>query len=105
VEKSGIRARKHTVGDPFDPKTEQGPQVDEAQFDKVMGYIDSGRSEGAKLVCGGERGGDRGYSIQPTVFADVQDDMKISREEIFGPVMSIIPFKSVDEIVARANNT
>jgi aldehyde dehydrogenase (NAD+) len=105
VEKSGARARKRTVGDPFDPQTEQGPQVDQAQFDKVMGYIDSGRREGANLVCGGERVGDRGYFIQPTVFSEVQDDMKIAKEEIFGPVMSIIPFKSLDEVVARANRT
>jgi aldehyde dehydrogenase (NAD+) len=105
VEKSGARARKRTVGDPFDPKTEQGPQVDQIQFDKVMGYIESGRDQGAKLVCGGDRVGDRGYFIQPTVFADVQDDMKISREEIFGPVMSIIPFKTADEVVTRANRT
>jgi aldehyde dehydrogenase (NAD+) len=105
VEKSGVRARNRTVGDPFDPRTEQGPQVDQAQFDKVMGYIDSGRSEGAHLVCGGERVGDRGYFIQPTVFSDVQDDMKIAKEEIFGPVMSIIPFKSLDEVIARANRT
>jgi aldehyde dehydrogenase (NAD+) len=105
VAKSAARANRRTVGDPFDPKTEQGPQVDSAQFDKVMGYIDSGRSEGAKLVCGGDRVGDRGYFIQPTVFADVQDDMKIAREEIFGPVMSIIPFRSVDEVVERANRT
>jgi aldehyde dehydrogenase (NAD+) len=105
VEKSGARARKRTVGDPFDPKTEQGPQVDQAQFDKIMGYIDSGRTEGAKLVCGGERVGDRGYFVQPTVFADVQDNMKIAEEEIFGPVMSVIPFKSLDEVVARANRT
>jgi aldehyde dehydrogenase (NAD+) len=105
VEKSGVRATNRTVGDPFDPKTEQGPQVDQAQFDKVLGYIDSGRTEGAKLVCGGERVGDKGYFIQPTVFADVQDDMKIAKEEIFGPVMSIIPFKSVDEVVERANRT
>jgi aldehyde dehydrogenase (NAD+) len=105
VEKSGVRAKNRTVGDPFDPKTEQGPQVDHAQFEKVLGYIDSGRSEGAKLVCGGERVGDKGYFIQPTVFADVQDDMKIAKEEIFGPVMSIIPFKSVDEVVSRANRT
>ena len=61
--------------------------------------------EGAKLVCGGERVGDRGYFIQPTVFADVQDDMKIAQEEIFGPVMSIIPFKNVEEVVGRANRT
>ena len=105
VEKSGARARKTTVGDPFDPKTEQGPQVDQTQFDKVMGYIESGRDEGAKLVCGGGRVGDRGYFIQPTVFADVQDEMKIAREEIFGPVMSIIPFKSAEEVVDRANRT
>jgi aldehyde dehydrogenase (NAD+) len=105
VEKSGARAEKRTVGDPFDPKTEQGPQVDSAQFDKVMDYIGSGRKEGAKLVCGGERVGDKGYFIQPTVFADVADDMKIAKEEIFGPVMSIIPFKSVDEVVQRANRT
>ncbi len=105
VEKSGARARKRTVGDPFDPKTDQGPQVDDAQFEKVMSYIDSGRVEGAKLVCGGERVGDRGYFIQPTVFADVEDDMRIAQEEIFGPVMSIIPFKSVDEVVTRANRT
>ena len=105
VEKSGVRARNRTVGDPFDPKTEQGPQVDQSQFDKVMGYIESGRSEGAKLVCGGSRVGDRGYFIQPTVFADVNDDMAIAREEIFGPVMSVIPFKSLDEVVTRANRT
>jgi aldehyde dehydrogenase (NAD+) len=105
VEKSGARARNRTVGDPFDPKTEQGPQVDETQFEKVMGFIDSGRVEGAKLVCGGNRVGDRGYFIQPTVFADVEDDMRIAKDEIFGPVMSIIPFKSVDEVVTRANRT
>jgi len=105
VEKSGARAKRRTVGDPFDPKTEQGPQVDEAQFDKVMGYIESGRREGAKLVCGGNRAGDRGYFIEPTVFADVQDGMKIAREEIFGPVMSIIPFQNLDEVVERANRT
>ena len=105
VEKSGVRARNRTVGDPFDPKTEQGPQIDQAQFDKVMGYIDAGRHEGATLVCGGDRVGDRGYFIQPTVFADVQDNMTIAKEEIFGPVMSVIPFKSVDEVVTRANRT
>jgi aldehyde dehydrogenase (NAD+) len=105
VEKSGARAKRRTVGDPFDPKTEQGPQVDQIQFDKVMSYIESGRHQGAKLVCGGDRVGDRGYFIEPTVFADVQDEMKIAREEIFGPVMSIIPFKTADEVVDRANRT
>ena len=105
VKKSGARA-KRTVGDPFDPKTEQGPQVDQAQFDKVMGYIESGRQEGAKLVCGGDRVGDRGYFIQPTVFADVQDDMRIAKEEIFGPVMSIIPIQEIStKWSTRANRT
>src|ERR1700683_1092368 len=94
VEKSVARAKRRTAGDPFDPGTDQGPQVDQSQFDKVMGYIESGRSEGAKLVCGGDRVGDRGYFIQPTVFADVKDNMKIAKEEIFGPVMSVIPFRN-----------
>jgi aldehyde dehydrogenase (NAD+) len=105
VEKSAARANKRRVGDPFDPATEQGPQVDQTQFERVMGYIDSGRIEGAKLVCGGGRVGDRGYFIQPTVFADVQDEMTIAREEIFGPVMSIIPFKGIEEVIDRANRT
>jgi aldehyde dehydrogenase (NAD+) len=105
VDKSAERARNRTVGDPFDPKTEQGPQVDEAQFDKIMSYIGSGRKEGAKLMCGGDRVGNRGYFVAPTVFADVKDDMTIAREEIFGPVMSIIPFKGLDEVVDRANRT
>ena len=79
--------------------------MDQTQFDKVMGYIESGRSAGATLACGGNRIGNRGYFIRPTVFADVQDDMQIAREEIFGPVMSIMPFKSLDEVITRANRT
>ena len=105
VEKSVARARKRRVGDPLDPTTEQGPQVDQSQFDSVMGYIESGRSDGATLACGGEPVGNRGYFIQPTVFADVRDEMKIARQEIFGPVMSVIAFKDVDEVIARANRT
>jgi len=105
VEKSVARARKRLVGDPFDPATEQGPQVDRKQFQRVMAYIESGRSEGATLACGGERVGKRGYFIEPTVFADVHDEMKIAKEEIFGPVMSIIPFKSLEEVIVRANRT
>jgi aldehyde dehydrogenase (NAD+) len=105
VEKSIARAQKRRVGDPLDPRTDQGPQVTQTQFDRVMGYIESGKSEGATLACGGERVGNRGYFIQPTVFADVTDDMKIAREEIFGPVMSVIPFKTVDEVITRANRT
>jgi aldehyde dehydrogenase (NAD+) len=105
VEKSVARAKRRTVGDPFDQATEQGPQVDDAQFDKVMSYIDSGKREGASLLCGGERVGDRGYFIQPTVFGDVQEDMKIAQEEIFGPVLSIIKFKDLDDVIERANKT
>jgi aldehyde dehydrogenase (NAD+) len=105
VEKSIARARKRRVGDPLDPRTDQGPQVSDAQFDRIMGYIESGKREGATLACGGERVGDHGYFIQPTVFSDVQDEMKIALEEIFGPVMSIIKFKDVDEVVRRANRT
>ena len=105
VERSAARARRRTVGDPFDPATEQGPQVDQDQYNKVMRYIDSGKNEGARLVCGGGSVGDRGYFIQPTVFADVKDDMTIAREEIFGPVMSIIKFRDIDDVVQRANRT
>ena len=105
VEKSVARAKKRTVGNPFDKNTEQGPQVDQDQFDKVMGYIESGKSEKAKLLAGGKRVGDKGYFIEPTVFADVQDNMKIAQEEIFGPVMSILKFKDIDEVVSRANKT
>jgi aldehyde dehydrogenase (NAD+) len=105
VERSAARARRRTVGDPFDANTEQGPQVDQDQYNKVMRYIDSGRKEGARLVCGGDRVGDRGYFVQPTVFADVKDDMTIAREEIFGPVMSIIKFRDIDDVVQRANRT
>jgi aldehyde dehydrogenase (NAD+) len=105
VEKSIARARKRRVGDPLDPRTDQGPQVSASQFDRILGYIESGKREGATLACGGERVGDRGYFIQPTVFSDVRDEMKIAREEIFGPVMSIIRFKDMDEVIARANHT
>jgi aldehyde dehydrogenase (NAD+) len=105
VDKSVARASRRTVGDPFDASTEQGPQIDSIQFDKVMSYIDSGKCEGAELLTGGKRVGDRGYFIEPTVFANVKDEMKIAREEIFGPVMSIIKFHDIDEVVERANNT
>jgi aldehyde dehydrogenase (NAD+) len=105
VEKSVARAKSRTVGNPFDKKTEQGPQVDKDQFDKVMGYIDCGKQEKATLATGGGRVGDKGFFIEPTVFTDVKDDMKIAREEIFGPVMTILKFKDMDEVVERANKT
>jgi aldehyde dehydrogenase (NAD+) len=105
VERSVARAKKRTVGNPLDPATEQGPQVDDAQFSKVMSYIDAGKAEGAKLMCGGERVGEKGFFVRPTVFADVKDEMKIAQEEIFGPVMTIMKFRDVDDLVERANKT
>jgi aldehyde dehydrogenase (NAD+) len=99
------KAKTRRVGDPFDPATEQGPQVSQEQYDRVMGYIEAGKKEGAKLLCGGKRVGDKGFFIEPTVFDDVQDEMKIAREEIFGPVMNILKFKNVDEVIRRGNNT
>ena len=93
------------LGDPLDPTTEQGPQVDQAQFDKIMHYIDQGHKEGAKCVTGGKRFGSRGYFIEPTLFVDVKDEMAIARDEIFGPVMSVLKFSDLDEIAARANAT
>jgi aldehyde dehydrogenase (NAD+) len=93
------------VGDPFAAETEQGPQVSQEQFDRVMHYIDAGQKDGAKMLAGGGRVGEKGYFVQPTVFADVTDDMKIAREEIFGPVMSILKFKDADEVLARGNRT
>ena len=105
VDKSVARARSRKVGDPFDVQTEQGPQIDDVQFEKVMAFIQAGKKEGAALLHGGKQLGHRGYFIEPTVFADVRDDMTIAKEEIFGPVMSIIKFDDLDEVIARANNT
>lgn len=105
VEKCKIQAENRILGDPFDAVTMQGPQIDEDQFKKILDYIESGKKEGAKLQYGGERFGDKGYYIKPTVFSDVQDHMKIAREEIFGPVQSIIKFKDMDDVIERANNT
>ncbi len=103
LEKSVARAKRRTVGDPYHPNTEQGPQVDQDQFNKVMSYVEAGKQGGAKLMCGGERVGDKGYFVAPTVFADVQEGMRIADEEIFGPVMSVIKFKDINDVVTRAN--
>uniref|UniRef100_A0A8C0Z5S0 Aldehyde dehydrogenase domain-containing protein n=1 Tax=Canis lupus familiaris TaxID=9615 RepID=A0A8C0Z5S0_CANLF len=81
--------RSRVVGNPFDNQTEQGPQVDETQFKKILGYIKSGKEEGAKLLCGGGAPADLGYFIQPTEFGDVQDSMTIAKEEIFETMMQI----------------
>ena len=99
------RARSQKVGDPFDPATTQGPQVTREQQQRVLGYIEAGKSEGAKLHCGGGKPDLPGYFVEPTVFSGVRDDMKIAREEIFGPVMNILPFKSIEEVIERGNRT
>jgi aldehyde dehydrogenase (NAD+) len=105
VDRLASASAKRKLGNPFDAATEQGPQVDKTQFDKVLGYIESGKKQGARCVTGGERFGSKGYFIKPTVFADVKDEMKIATEEIFGPVMQVLRFKDVDEVVQRANTT
>jgi aldehyde dehydrogenase (NAD+) len=105
VDKLASMNTSRKLGDPFDPETEQGPQVDQAQFDKIMHYIELGKREGAQCVTGGTRHGERGYFIEPTLFDRVEDKMSIAKDEIFGPVLSVLKFKNVDEILARANNT
>ncbi len=105
LEKLQALTEKRKVGDPFAPDTQQGPQVDKAQFDKIMSYVDKGREEGATCVTGGERVGDKGYFIEPTIFDNVKDDMAIAREEIFGPVLSVLTFDDKEDMIKRANNT
>lgn len=105
VEKLVAKAKNRKVGDPFNPETEQGPQVDKAQFDKILGYIERGKKEGASCALTGGRVGDKGYFISPTLFTDVNDQMAIATDEIFGPVLSVIRFKDFNEVVARANKT
>uniref|UniRef100_A0ACD5ZRK9 Uncharacterized protein n=1 Tax=Avena sativa TaxID=4498 RepID=A0ACD5ZRK9_AVESA len=103
VEKSKARAERRVVGDPFRKGVEQGPQIDDEQFNKILGYIKSGVESQANLVTGGARLGDKGYYIKPTIFSDVQDGMKIAQEEIFGPVQAIFKFNDLGEVIKRAN--
>ncbi|OWK59412.1 Aldehyde dehydrogenase family 1 member A3 [Lonchura striata] len=105
VKRSVEFAKKRLVGDPFDARTEQGPQIDQRQFDKILELIESGKKEGAKLECGGLAIEDRGLFIKPTVFSEVTDNMRIAKEEIFGPVQPIMKFKSIEEVIRRANST
>ncbi|TJV48083.1 MAG: aldehyde dehydrogenase family protein, partial [Mesorhizobium sp.] len=97
------------IGDGIDPATEIGPLVSEKQLQRVASYLEAGTAEGATLVTGGQRLMEgalaAGNFVAPTVFADVSDDMKIAREEIFGPVISALPFDTLAEAVERANNT
>uniref|UniRef100_A0A7N8X8J0 Aldehyde dehydrogenase 1 family, member A2 n=1 Tax=Mastacembelus armatus TaxID=205130 RepID=A0A7N8X8J0_9TELE len=105
VRRSVERAKRRIVGSPFDPTTEQGPQISREQQNRVLEFIQIGISEGAKLECGGKALGLKGFYIEPTVFSNVRDDMRIAREEIFGPVQLIMKFKTVEEVIERANNT
>jgi len=105
----GMAKRLRTQGDTKSetdiPICDLGPQVDKIQFEKVLGYIEAGKKEGAKVALGGSRQGNKGYYVQPTVFTEVKDDMKIAKEEIFGPVMQLLKFKTLDEAIERANKT
>ena len=101
------RAAKMTVGDPMDANTRLGAIVSEEQLERVMGYVEAGKTEGAKLVTGGERTtvGGRGNFVTATVFSDVEPGMKIAQEEIFGPVAAVMPFEDMDDAIAKANET
>ncbi|XP_063824085.1 aldehyde dehydrogenase 1A1-like [Ostrinia nubilalis] len=105
VEAATNYAKSIKVGNPADASTQNGPQIDEEMMEKVLKYIETGEKEGAKLMVGGKRVGSSGYYIQPTVFADVKDDMTIAKEEIFGPVQSILKFETLEEVIDRANDT
>ncbi len=106
LEKIQGRMKKFTVGDPMDPKTRMGPVVSKSQLEKVQAAIESGKKEGAKLVMGGDRPAfPKGYYLNPTLFDGVSNDMTLAREEIFGPVLATIPFKTVEEAVAKGNDT
>jgi methylmalonic acid semialdehyde dehydrogenase len=109
VERISKRAQSMRLGNGKDPQTEMGPSVDESQFKTVLEYLNIGREDGATLVCGGERatgnGLDRGYFVKPTVFDHVTPDMRIAREEIFGPVLSVLRVKDFDEAMQVANDT
>jgi betaine-aldehyde dehydrogenase len=101
-----VRTEAMLIGDPMDEATQVGPMVSWAQREKVISYIEKGKAEGATLIAGGgipNNVSGEGYYVQPTVFADVTDDMTIAREEIFGPVMSVLDFDAEDEVITRAN--
>uniref|UniRef100_A0A8C7VV94 aldehyde dehydrogenase (NAD(+)) n=1 Tax=Oncorhynchus mykiss TaxID=8022 RepID=A0A8C7VV94_ONCMY len=103
--RSAEKARNKVLGNPLVPGVDQGPQIDQKQFDKILELIESGKKEGATLECGGGPWNRNSLFIQPTVFSNVTDDMRIAREEIFGPVQQIMRFRSVNEVIQRANAT
>ena len=101
------RAKKTTVGDPLDKNTRMGPVISKGQLDKVLEYVESGKKDGAKLISGGDRPANlsKGFFVNPTIFSDVKNSMRIAREEIFGPVLSVLSFKDPADAVAQANDT
>jgi aldehyde dehydrogenase (NAD+) len=105
VERLAAKAKARKIGDQLDPSTQQGPQVSQEQLDKILHYVDLGKSQGANLVTGGVRSGDKGFFVAPTIFDNVTDNMAIAREEIFGPVVSVLPFNDMNEVIKRANDT
>lgn len=105
VERLLIHTQKIRLGDPNDTKTSMGPLISDAQMQRVLDYIDVGVKEGAKIATGGTRHGARGYYVSPTVFTGVEHAMRISQEEIFGPVAAVIPFDIEDDAVRLANGT
>jgi aldehyde dehydrogenase (NAD+) len=105
VERLAEKAKQRKLGDPLDPTTEQGPQVSQEQLDKILHYIELGQKQGATLMVGGERSGKKGFFVTPTIFDGVKDEMAIAQDEIFGPVVSVLPFKTFEEVVERANKT
>jgi acyl-CoA reductase-like NAD-dependent aldehyde dehydrogenase len=105
VDRLAEHAKSIRVGDPLDPSTQMGAQVSEEQFTKILGYIDAGKSGGARLVTGGSRAQEKGYFLQPTIFTGVTPEMKIAKEEIFGPVVSTLTFRDFDEVIAQGNAT
>ncbi|XP_034052503.1 aldehyde dehydrogenase family 1 member A3 [Gymnodraco acuticeps] len=105
VHRSVENAKKIVIGDPLDPQTSHGPQIDRKQFNKIMDLIKSGKEEGAKLQYGGAALGEHSLFIQPTIFSEVKDHMRIAKEEIFGPVQCIFSFKSQQEAIERANSS
>lgn len=105
VKQSAIIAQRRVVGCPFEAATVQGPQIDATQTEKILELIESGKKQGARLVTGGSRMKQKGYFIEPTVFADVDDSMRIAKEEIFGPVQQLFKYKTLDEAIERSNAT
>jgi phenylacetaldehyde dehydrogenase len=98
-------ASKIRVGPGMESTSDMGPVVSEEQMNRVCSYLESGFSEGAKAVTGGSRQGEKGYFVKPTVLVNTNEKMKVVREEIFGPVVTVMPFSDVDDLIAKANNT